>query len=89
MAILGTLLALVGALGMLVFSIQILVLAFRKSVGWGLASLLIPFVIFVFVFQNWAECKTPFLRMLLCLPVVLVGAGLSTWGAISSAGAGG
>jgi hypothetical protein len=86
MAILGTLLAVVGSIGMMVFAIQILILAFKKSLGWGLASLLIPFVIFVFVFQNWEACKQPFLRMLACLPVVLLGGALSVWGAVSSAG---
>jgi hypothetical protein len=89
MGILGGILAFVGSIGMLIFSIQILILAFKKSIGWGLACLFIPFVIFVFIFQNWADCKTPFLRMLMCLPVMLVGFGLSTWGAISAAGAGG
>jgi hypothetical protein len=89
LSILGMLLAIVGGIGMLIFSIQILILAFKKSIGWGLASLFIPFVIFVFIFQNWAACKTPFLRMLACIPVSAIGAALSTWGAISSSGAGG
>ena len=86
MGILGTLLAIVGGVGMLIFGIQILVLAFKKSLGWGLASLLIPFVVFVFVAQNWEACKTPFLRWAMCLPVWLVGFALSTFGALSSAG---
>jgi hypothetical protein len=86
MAILGMLLSVVGGIGMLIFSIQILILAFKKSLGWGLASLFLPFVIFFFVFQNWADCKTPFLRMLLCLPLLVVGGGLSAWSAFSAAG---
>ena len=59
MATLGTVLGAVGAIGGLVFMIQILILAFKKSVGWGLASLFIPFVIFVFIAQNWPACKIP------------------------------
>lgn len=86
MAILGTILSLAGALGMLVFTVMILIHAFKKSVGWGLASLLIPFAILVYVFQNWAEVKTPFLRSLICLVVVGIGTALSIMGAISSAG---
>jgi hypothetical protein len=83
------LLAIVGAIGMLIFGIQLLILAFKKSLGWGLASLFIPFVIFVFVFQNWEACKTPFLRLLACVPVWVIGFALSTFGAFSAAGTGG
>ena len=89
LSILGTVLVIVGGIGMLIFSIQILILAFKKSLGWGLASLLIPFVIFVFIFQNWAACRTPFLRMLACVPVWAIGAALAGFGAFSAAGTGG
>jgi hypothetical protein len=88
MGTLGTILSIVGGLGMLVFGIQILILAFKTSVGWGLASLFIPFVIFVYVAKNWPACKTPFMRWLACLPVWAIGAALSVWGACSAAGAG-
>ena len=86
MGILGTILSLVGAVGMLAFTVIILIHAFKKSLGWGLASLLIPFVILVYVFQNWAEVKTPFLRSLICLVVLGIGMALSVMGAVSSAG---
>lgn len=84
MGTLGMILAVVGGIGMLVFVIQILIHAFKKSIGWGLASLLIPLVIFVYVAQNWAEVKTPFLRWLICLVVYGIGFGLMTAGAISN-----
>lgn len=85
MGTLGMVLAAVGGIGALVFSIQILILAFKKSVGWGLASLFIPFVIFVFVAQNWPACKTPFLRWLACFAVLMVGYALIFTGAIGDA----
>ena len=84
MGTIGMILMVIGGIGMLVFQIQILIQAFKVSVGWGLASLLIPFVIFVFIAKNWATCKTPFLRSLGCLVVYLVGMGLSFYGAMSS-----
>jgi uncharacterized membrane protein len=87
MAILGTILMVVAGLAMLVFSVQILITAFQTSVGWGLASLLIPFAILVFVFKHWPETKTPFLRTLACLPVYLIGMGLMMAGAMSGASA--
>jgi hypothetical protein len=86
MGMLGTVLMVIGAIGMLVFGIQILILAFKTSIGWGLASLLIPFVIFFYVAKNWQACRTPFLRWLACLPVYVIGMAISFWGAMSQAG---
>ncbi len=82
---LGMALSVVGSIAMLVFSIQILITAFKTSVGWGIASLLIPFVIFVFVAKNWGATKTPFLRSLMALVVMMAGTGLSLFGAMSGA----
>jgi uncharacterized membrane protein len=51
---LGIVVAMVG-------NLWLLVLAFRQNIWWGLASLIIPFVIFVFVIQYWGNrVKTPF-----------------------------
>ncbi len=86
MGTLGTILTVVASIGMLIFGIQILIHAFKTSIGWGLASLLIPFVIFVYVAKNWEGTKTPFLRWLACLPVMVIGWALSFWGAFSAAG---
>ena len=85
MATLGTILSVVGGLGMLIFGIQILILAFKTSVGWGLASLFIPLVVFVYVAKNWDACKTPFLRWLGCLAISAVGFGVTMYGAVASA----
>ena len=73
MALAGMALAIVSGLAMLVFSIQILITAFKTSILWGLGSLLVPFVIFFFIFMHWEETKKPFLYSLACLPVWFVG----------------
>jgi hypothetical protein len=86
MGMLGTVLTFSGSIGMLVFAIVILISAFKTSLGWGLASLLIPFVIFVYVAKNWATQKTPFLRWAACLGVTLVGSAISFYGAYSGMG---
>lgn len=87
MGALGMILAVVGGIGMLIFAIQMLILAFKKSVGWGIGSLLLSFpVLFIFVFLNWSSCKTPFLRWLGALVVWGIGFGLITMGAVSQAG---
>ncbi len=57
----GLALQAIGAILGMVGGIWILVLAFQKSVGWGLACLLIPCVSLVFAIQNWNEAKNPFL----------------------------
>jgi hypothetical protein len=88
MGTVGMILCWIGAIGGTVFWIQILIYAFKTSVGWGLGSLIIPIVGLVYVAKNWAECKTPFLRYLLCMVVMIVGMGLSFWGAMSSGMAG-
>lgn len=81
MAILGTIVVALAAIAMLVFSVQILIMAFKTSIGWGLASLFIPFVILVFVFKNWQQTKKPFLYTLACIPVQIVGYVLMFMGA--------
>jgi len=73
MAAVGSIIMVLGAIGALVFWIQILIVAFKKHIGWGLGSLFIPFVGLVFVFMNWQETKTPFLRGLICVAVQIVG----------------
>lgn len=84
MGTIGMILIAIGGIGCLVFWIQILILAFKTSTGWGLASLFLPLAIFFYIAKNWAACKTPFLRLLGCFVVYMVGFGLSTYGAISS-----
>ena len=81
MAILGTVLMVVGGIAMRVFWIQILIVAFKTHIGWGLGSLFIPFVGLVFVFMHWQETKTPFLRSLIALAVYIVGMVLGFMGA--------
>jgi uncharacterized membrane protein len=85
MATLGMILSVVGGIGALIFTIQILIMAFKTSIGWGLASLLLPFAIFVYIAKNWQATKTPFMRWLICLVICLVGSGLSFYGAMSGA----
>jgi hypothetical protein len=85
MAMLGMALSLLGGLAMLVFTIQILIQAFKTSVAWGLGSLIVPFVILVYVAKHWQATKQPFLRSLAAFAVTLVGSAISVFGAVSSA----
>ncbi|MCP4902540.1 MAG: hypothetical protein GY906_36715 [bacterium] len=82
MAILGTILLVIGGIGSLIFGIQILIVAFQTHIGWGLGSLLVPGVGLVFVIMNWQKTKTPFLRSLICFAVMIVGGVLSGMGSM-------
>jgi hypothetical protein len=50
---LATGLLLAGALFIVIGQIRILVLAFRKGVGWGVSCLLVPPVALIFVLLHW------------------------------------
>ncbi len=54
----------VGVLISLAAFVWLLVIAFRESTVWGLACLLIPFVVLVFAFKFWDEAKMPFFGIL-------------------------
>ncbi len=86
MGTVGMILSVAGGIGMLIFGIMILIHAFKTSIGWGLASLLIPFVIFVYVAKNWEACKTNFLRWAGSAVVWAIGTAISMYGAFSGAG---
>ena len=62
---LGSLIAFIGA-------IWLLVLAFKKSIVWGLASLFIGPVLLVFAIMNWGDCKKPFLIWLGGFALIMV-----------------
>lgn len=80
MTIAGSILMLIGFLIALVFGIQLLILAFRTSILWGLGFLFVPFVNLIFVGVHWDEAKTPFLRGLLCIPFYGLGFVLTIMG---------
>ena len=86
MAILGTILSLAGLVVCLIFYIQILIKAFKTHILWGLGSLFIPFVGLVYVIKNWDDCKSPFLKSLIGVGIMIVGTILTVMGAASSAG---
>ncbi|HVT60814.1 MAG TPA: hypothetical protein VHR45_20755 [Thermoanaerobaculia bacterium] len=66
-----------GFIGLFVFWIQILIIAFKKSIGWGLVAWLLgPFATIGFIAQNWEVCRTPVKHLLLSLAALTVGVGM-------------
>lgn len=74
MQILGLIFVIAGAIVALVFGFQLLFLAFRTSILWGLGYLFIPFVSLIFIIVHWDDAKSPFLRGLLAIPLYVIGA---------------
>ena len=69
----GIILILIGVIIGLIFGIQILILAFKESLVWGLGSLFIPFVMLIFVIKHWEKAKSPFLKTLIAIPFYVIG----------------
>src|SRR5690349_13843694 len=80
MMILGGLLMTVGGIAAFVGSIWLLVLAFQESIGWGLASLFIPFVLLIFAIMFWNKSAKPFGVWLGGAIILVLGAVLFTMG---------
>jgi uncharacterized membrane protein len=75
MEMLANLLFYLGIVVAMVGNLWLLVLAFRQNIWWGLASVIIPFVLYVFVIQFWGErVKTPFFIALTGIIMYIVGA---------------
>ncbi|MBA4500854.1 hypothetical protein [Marinobacterium marinum] len=64
MAFIGILILIIGGIGFLIA-------AFRTSVIWGLACLLISPVSIIYLVLHWPEAKNPFFLQLAGLAVVL------------------
>ena len=77
METIGLILLVIGFLIALVYGIQLLIVAFRESIWWGLGSIFIPLVSLIFVIMYWPQAKSPFRRGLLAIPFYLVGFALS------------
>ena len=73
MEIISSSLIIVGFIISLVFGLQLLIMAFKESVLWGLGYIFIPFVALVFVIIYWSETKKPFLLGLLGIPFIIIG----------------
>jgi len=64
----------VGWLIAFIFGIILLIESFKTSILWGLGYVFVPFVSLVFVIVHWDRAKQPFLRSLLSLPFLVLGA---------------
>ncbi|MCH2209196.1 MAG: hypothetical protein MK132_25485 [Lentisphaerales bacterium] len=73
MGALGIVCLVIGALIAIIYGLQLLIMAFRESILWGLGYLFIPLVSLLFVIVHWGEAKSPFLKGFMALPFYLCG----------------
>jgi len=77
MEMLGLFLMFIGFVIALVYGITLLVKAFQTSLLWGLGSLFVPIVVsLVFVIVHWEVARSPFLRLLIGIPFLVLGMAL-------------
>ena len=81
MTVIGGILLFIGVVIALIFGIQLLILAFKESVLWGLGYIFVPFVGLIFVIMFWDKTKGPFLKLLIAIPFYIIGAALMASGA--------
>ena len=67
----------VGMILALIGSVMILSAAFRKSVGWGLATLFVPGAVLFFIIADWQEAKRGCFVCALAVALIF-GAGLAS-----------
>ncbi len=73
MEMMGTILMLIGGIGMFVGGIWLLIVAFQESILWGLGCLFVPFVGLIFVVMHWENAAKPFLVQIVFLVPYLAG----------------
>ncbi len=72
----GGLVGLIGVFLLFIAHIWLLIRIFEQSIGWGFASLVIPFAIFAAVAQFWEKTRRSFVGQLICVGIMLVGIGI-------------
>jgi hypothetical protein len=73
-----------GLLASIVGWIMVLVPAFRRHIGWGMATLLVPGAAIIFTLFHWAEARRGFLLQLLGGVILAVGVLAANDGGASS-----
>ncbi|WP_432698465.1 hypothetical protein ACQUQP_09025 [Marinobacterium sp. YM272] len=62
----------VGVLIVVIGGIGFLIAAFRTSILWGLACLIISPVSIIYLILHWSEAKNPFFLQLAGLAIILI-----------------
>jgi hypothetical protein len=69
----GIAIILVGLVFAIVIKVWFLAAVFGESVGWGLASIFLPFGALVALIKFWDKTQRPFVAHLISMGIILVG----------------
>lgn len=84
MGTVGLILMGIGGIALFIFSIMLLIEAFKESVLWGLGYLFVPFVSLIFVIMHWDKAKGPFIKLVVSAVVFFIGSAVAGAGAADS-----
>ena len=71
--VLGVVFILVGLVFAIVIKVWFLAAVFGESVGWGLASIFLPFGALVALIKFWDKTQRPFVAHLISMGIIVVG----------------
>ncbi|CAN6960919.1 MULTISPECIES: hypothetical protein [Psychrobacter] len=74
MGIVGIALFFIALIICIIYGIKLIIIAFQESTAWGLMYLFVPFANLYFVFTRWEKTKSPFLKTLIAIPLLIIGA---------------
>ena len=78
METIGLILIVIAVIISVFYGIKLIIIAFRESIIWGLLYLFLPFANLYFIITRWAECKDAFLKTLIAIPLIIIGAMLGS-----------
>lgn len=76
-------LAYIGIFIFIIGGIGFLIAAFRTSILWGLACLLIYPVSIIYLILHWSEAKNPFFLQLAGLAIILISGSMGAQGSLT------
>ena len=76
-------LAYIGIFIVIIGGIGLLIAAFKTSIIWGLACLLVSPVSIIYLILHWSEAKNPFFLQLAGLVIILLSGFIGAEGAIT------
>ena len=74
METIGLILVIIAMIIVFIYSIKLIIIAFQESILWGLLYLFLPFANLYFIVTRWGQFKNPFLKTLLAIPFLVIGA---------------
>jgi len=73
----GIALLIFGLLANVVCGIWMIVISFRKHIGWGLAVIFLPFGLWIYAITDWRRANRPFLIHIAAVIMMVSGVALS------------